>query len=173
MEPTVISSSKAHQQRTRSARKVSEQSSTQTSPSKRKDSLSRKDRISDDPDLEMAEKLAKAFRQKKERKEQEETPMLKFLRFHVRNLFHFPFATMLKGAVILTEEMVIEAMPAAWELLLEPNQDTASSSAAVFLMGSVKAQNYAFDIMQRALKNKDPDIRIGAIQRYQKFNFYL
>ncbi|XP_059219259.1 protein unc-80 homolog isoform X2 [Stomoxys calcitrans] len=166
LEPTVISSSKVNQQRPRSARKVSEQSSTQTSPSKRKDSLSRKDRISDDPDLEMAEKLAKAFRQEREKKEQEEPPILKFIRFHIRSLFHFPFATMLKGAVILTEEMVIEAMPAAWELLLETNQDTASASAAVFLMGSVKAQNYAFDIMQRALKNKDPDIRIGAIQRY-------
>ncbi|XP_058983127.1 protein unc-80 homolog isoform X4 [Musca domestica] len=167
LEPTVISSSKVHQQqRPRSARKVSEQSSTQTSPSKRKDSLSRKDRISDDPDLEMAEKLAKAFRQEREKKEQEEPPILKFIRFHIRSLFHYPFATMLKGAVILTEEMVIEAMPAAWELLLETNQDTASASAAVFLMGSVKAQNYAFDIMQRALKNKDPDVRIGAIQRY-------
>lgn len=166
LEPTVISSSKVHQQqRPRSARKVSEQSSTQTSPSKRKDSLSRKDRISDDPDLEMAEKLAKAFRQEREKKEQEEPPILKFIRFHIRSLFHFPFATMLKGAVVLTEEMVIEAMPAAWELLLESNQDTSSASAAVFLMGSVKAQNYAFDIMQRALKNKDPDVRIGAIQR--------
>lgn len=72
---------------------------------------------------------------------------------------------MLKGAVILTEEMVIEAMPAAWELLLDTNQDTASASAAVFLMGSVKAQNFAFDIMQRALKSKDPDVRIGAVQR--------
>ncbi|EDW38859.1 GL13705 [Drosophila persimilis] len=166
VEPTVISSSKPHTSRARSTRKVSEQSSTQTSPSKRKDSLSRKDRISDDPDLEMAEKLAKAFRQEKEKKLQEEPPILKFIRIHIRNLFHFPLATLLKGAVVLTEEMVIEAMPAAWELLLETNHDTATSSAAVFLMGSVKAQNFAFDIMQRALKHRDPDIRIGAIQRY-------
>ncbi|XP_030370602.1 protein unc-80 homolog [Scaptodrosophila lebanonensis] len=166
VEPTAVSSAKSHSSRPRSTRKVSEQSSTQTSPSKRKDSLSRKDRISDDPDIEMAEKLAKAFRQEKEKKLLEETPILKFLRFHIRSLFHFPLATMLKGAVVLTEEMVIEAMPAAWELLLETNHDTATSSAAVFLMGSVKAQNFAFDIMQRALKHKDPDIRIGAIQRY-------
>ncbi|XP_068157117.1 protein unc-80 homolog [Drosophila tropicalis] len=166
VEPLVINSSKTHSSRPRSTRKVSEQSSTQTSPSKRKDSLSRKDRISDDPDLEMAEKLAKAFRQEKEKKLQEEPPILKFIRIHIRNLFHFPLATMLKGAVILTEEMVIEAMPAAWELLLETNHDLSTTSAAVFLMGSVKAQNFAFDIMQRALKHKDPDIRIGAIQRY-------
>ncbi|XP_037944678.1 protein unc-80 homolog isoform X2 [Teleopsis dalmanni] len=166
VEPSTSAAAKAHQTRPRSARKVSEQSSTQTSPSKRKDSLCKRDRISDEPNVDMAEKLAKAFRQEKEKKDQEEPHILKFLRFHIRSLFHYPFATMLKGAVILTEEMVIEAMPAAWELLLEPNQDTASASAAVFLMGSVKAQNFAFDIMQRALKNKDPDIRIGAIQRY-------
>ncbi|XP_017847563.1 protein unc-80 homolog [Drosophila busckii] len=165
VEPTVISSAKSTA-RPRSTRKVSEQSSTQTSPSKRKDSLCRKDRISDDPDLEMAEKLAKAFRQEKEKKLQEEPPILKFIRIHIRNLFHFPLATMLKGAVVLSEELVIEAMPAAWELLLDTNHDTATSSAAVFLMGSVKAQNFAFDIMQRALKHKNPDIRIGAIQRY-------
>jgi len=42
-EATVITASKSSA-RTRSTRKVSEQSSTQTSPSKRKDSLSRKDR---------------------------------------------------------------------------------------------------------------------------------
>jgi len=122
-------------------------------------------RLSDDPDLDMAEKLARAFHKEKEKKIEEEPPMLKYVRFYVRSLFHFPFAIMLKGAVILTEEMIIEIMPSAWELLLDTNQDTASACAATFLMGSVKAQNFAFDIMQRALKNKDPDIRIGAIQR--------
>lgn len=113
----------------------------------------------------MAEKLAKAFRQEKEKKGQEEPPILKFIRNHVRKLFHFPMATLLKGAVILTDELVIEAMPTAWELLLESNQETSAACASLFLMGSVKAQNFAFDIMQRALKNKDPDVRIGAIQR--------
>ncbi|XP_039948637.1 protein unc-80 homolog isoform X7 [Bactrocera tryoni] len=168
VEPTapVSATSKSHQARPRSTRKVSEQSSTHTSPSKRKDSISRRDRISDDPDIEIAEKLADAFHQEKEKKEQDEPAILKYQRFYIRTLFHYPFATMLKGAVILTEEMVIEAMPAAWELLLDSNQDTASASAAVFLMGSVKAQNFAFDIMQRALKSKDPDVRIGAVQRY-------
>uniref|UniRef100_A0A1B0BUY8 Uncharacterized protein n=1 Tax=Glossina palpalis gambiensis TaxID=67801 RepID=A0A1B0BUY8_9MUSC len=177
LEPNTVFSTKNQQTRMRSGRKVSEQSSTQTSPSKRKDSLTRKDRISDDADMEIADKFAKAFRKEIDKKDREEMPILKFIRFHVRSLFHFPFATMLKGAVILTEEMIIEAMPAAWELLLETNQDAATTSAAVFLMGSVKAQNFAFDIMQRALKNKDPDIRIGAIQRYlvlwkNRFHFW-
>ena len=44
VEPHTSTSAKTHASRPRSARKVSEQSSTQTSPSKRKDSLSRKDR---------------------------------------------------------------------------------------------------------------------------------
>lgn len=33
-----------------------------------------------------------------------------------------PMATIIKGAAILSEEYFIDALPAAWELLLEPNQ---------------------------------------------------
>lgn len=86
---------------------------------------------------------------------------------HVRDLFHIPIATLVKAAAILTEEQFVEAIPAAWELLLETNQETAATSAAFFILGSVRAPNCASDIMQRALKHRDPNIKIGAILRYQ------
>lgn len=93
-------------------------------------------------------------------------PVLKYIKNHVRELFHMPMATIIKGAAILSEEYFIEALPAAWELLLETNQETAANSAALFIIASVRAPNFASDIMQRSLKHKDPDVRIGAILRY-------
>lgn len=95
------------------------------------------------------------------------TPVFKYIKNHVRNLFHFPMAALIKGAAILSEELFIEAIPAAWELLLETDQETAANSAALFIIASVRAPTFASDIMQRALKHKEPDVRIGAILRYE------
>lgn len=97
------------------------------------------------------------------------TPVFKYIKNHVRNLFHFPMAALIKGAAILSEELFIEAIPAAWELLLETDQETAANSAALFIIASVRAPTFASDIMQRALKHKDPDVRIGAILRSEFF----
>ncbi|XP_059612441.1 protein unc-80 homolog isoform X4 [Phlebotomus argentipes] len=149
----------------RHGRKVSDLSSSQTSPSRRKDSIPRKDKILHE-DIEAA--AAQATPKPEETAKRRETSlMLKYLKNHIREMFHIPIATLIKGAAILTEEQFIEAIPAAWELLLEPNQETAATSAAFFILGAVKAPNFVSDIMQKALKNKDPDIRIGAILRYQ------
>lgn len=48
--------------------------------------------------------------------------MLKYMKNHVRDLFHIPMAILIKSAAVLTEDLFIEAIPAAWELLLEKNQ---------------------------------------------------
>lgn len=73
---------------------------------------------------------------------------------------------LVKSAAILTEDLFVEAIPAAWELLLEKNQEIAATAAALYVIASVRAPNFASEIMQRALKNKDPNIRIEAILRY-------
>lgn len=93
--------------------------------------------------------------------------ILKYVKNHVRDLFHATFSTLLKGAVVLTEDQFIEIIPAAWELLLETNQETAATAAAFFILSSAKAASQASEIMQKALKHKDPNVRIGAILRYQ------
>lgn len=46
-------------------------------------------------------------------------------------------------------------------------QEIAATAAALYVIASVRAPNFASEIMQRALKHKDPDIRIQAILRYQ------
>lgn len=58
-----------------------------------------------------------------EKKNSEDNPViLKYIKNHVRDLFHIPMAILIKSAAILTEDLFIEAIPAAWELLLETNQ---------------------------------------------------
>lgn len=147
-------------------RKVSDQSSSQTSP-KRKESLGKKDRIiHDDATLNMPPKMTGSTTDSK-KSTAESTAIYKYIKNHVRSLFHFPAAALLKGAAILSEDLFVEAIPAAWELLLETDQETAANSAALFIIASVRAPSFASDIMQRALKHKDTNVRIGAILRYQ------
>lgn len=153
------------ERQSRGGRKVSDQSSSQTSPSRRKDSMTRRDKINLDDDGASA---ASILNQKQEAKKSKETPLiLKYIKNHIRDLFHVPMATILKGASIMTEEQFIEVVPSAWELLLEPDQELAAASASVFILGSVRAPSFTTEIMQKALKHKDPNVRIGAILRYQ------
>lgn len=97
----------------------------------------------------------------------ETSPILKYIRNHLREMFHVPMAALIKGAVILNEEQFVEGIPAAWELILEPNQEVSATAAAFFILASVKAPTCVSEIMQKALKNKEPQVRIGAILRYQ------
>ena len=106
--------------------------------------------------------------EKAEKKSTDETPiLLKYMKNHVRDLFHIPMAAMIKSAAVLTEDQFVEAIPVAWELLLEPNQEIAATAAALYIIASVRATNFASEIMQKALKHKDPNVRIDAILRYQ------
>lgn len=100
-------------------------------------------------------------------KKNETSAILKFIKNHIRDMFHIPLATLIKGAAILNEEQFVEGIPAAWELLLESNQETAAAAASFFILASVKAPKCVSDIMQKGLKHKDPNMRIGAILRYQ------
>lgn len=53
----------------------------------------------------------------------------------VKDVFHAPLATLLKGAVILTEENFADIVPVVWELLLEMNQEVAAAAASLFILG--------------------------------------
>lgn len=111
----------ARERRDRSrSRKVSDQSSSQTSP-KRKESLAKKDRIihDDASELNLPPKTASP---KENTSTADNSPVFKYIKNHVRTLFHFPMAALIKGAAILSEELFIEAIPSAWELLLETDQ---------------------------------------------------
>lgn len=149
----------------RGGRKVSDQSSSQTSPARRKESMSRRDKLLLDDDIVGCSVLNQKSDNSKKSKE---TPLiLKYIKNHIRDLFHIPMAALLKGAALMTEEQFIDIVPSAWELLLESDQELATAAAAVFVLGSVRASSCTTEIMTKALKHKDPNVRIGAILRYQ------
>lgn len=52
----------------------------------------------------------------------ENTAVYKYIKNHVRNMFHIPMAALIKGAATLNEEFFTEVIPIAWELLLETDQ---------------------------------------------------
>lgn len=54
-------------------------------------------------------------------------------RVQVMGLFHSPLSTLIKGIVVASEETLVEAMPIAWELLLEGDQQLAAVSGLLWV----------------------------------------
>ncbi|XP_044757175.1 protein unc-80 homolog [Coccinella septempunctata] len=168
------------------SRKISDQTSSQVSPIRRKDSVGKKDRIDknidpshfakfsskdsskDTPISASGSETAENDSAKKQSSSSEEPrPILKYLKTHVKDAFHAPLATLIKGAVILSEEQFVGIIPVAWELLLENNQEVAACAASLFILAAVKASHQVSDIMQHDLSNTDTKTRINAILRFQ------
>nr|CAD7425389.1 unnamed protein product [Timema monikensis] len=174
-------------------RKVSDQTSTQASPIRRKDSMGKRDRIErnidgphsgrllgshrdssrdiTDQDCERGRSLPRtmpSYKKKyQEEKPKEQPQVLKYIKAHVREIFHTPLAILVKGAVVLSEEHFVDILPVAWELLLESNQELAAVAASLFILAAVKAPNQAMGHMHHGLHHQDPAVRINAILRFQ------
>ncbi|KOC65753.1 Protein unc-80 like protein, partial [Habropoda laboriosa] len=99
--------------------------------------------------------------------EKENSAILKYLKTQVKDIFHAPLATLVKGAVVMTEELFVEVLPVAWELLLESNQEVAASAASLFIVAAVRAPNQASELMHYGLQHTNTSIRINAILRFQ------
>ncbi|KAG5895326.1 hypothetical protein JTB14_000598 [Gonioctena quinquepunctata] len=161
-------------------RKVSDQTSSNVSPIKRKDSVGKKDRIDRNLDgSQMGKSTKESSRDIAEsdagydakstsgKKLLEPTPILKYIKTQVKDAFHAPLAALLKGAVILTDEHFLEIIPVAWELLLESSQEVTACAASLFILGAVKAPQQVSDIMQHGLSHPECAVRINAILRFQ------
>ncbi|XP_077556955.1 unc80, NALCN channel complex subunit isoform X2 [Haemaphysalis longicornis] len=97
----------------------------------------------------------------------EEHPMLKYLKTQVMSLFHSPLSMLIKGTVVASEETFTEAMPIAWELLLEGDQQLSAVAAVVFILAAVKAPEHASELLGRELKSDDTTQKINALLRFQ------
>ncbi|EEC09386.1 hypothetical protein IscW_ISCW007182, partial [Ixodes scapularis] len=91
----------------------------------------------------------------------------KCARAQVMGLFHSPLSTLIKGIVVASEETLVEAMPIAWELLLEGDQQLAAVSAVTFILAAVKAPEHASELVSRELKSEDTTQRVNALLRFQ------
>ncbi|EFN65650.1 Uncharacterized protein KIAA1843 [Camponotus floridanus] len=167
------------------SRKISEQTSTQVSPVRRKDSLGRKieknldgsqsgrstqrDSSKDlaEQDSERGKESSKKNTNDDVEEDKEPPPILKYVKTQVKDAFHSPLATLVKGAVVMTEDLFVEVLPVAWELLLESNQEVAASAAALFIISAVRAPNQASDLMHKGLQHSNSSVRINAILRFQ------
>ncbi|XP_043793963.1 protein unc-80 homolog isoform X2 [Apis laboriosa] len=167
------------------SRKVSEQASTQVSPVRRKDSVGKKYKVEKNMEGSQSGKLAQrdsskdlADQDSEKGKEsskkssigeadKENSAILKYLRTQVKDVFHAPLATLVKGAVVMTEELFMDVLPVAWELLLEANQEVAASAASLFIVAAVRAPNQASELMHHGLRHNSTSVRINAILRFQ------
>ncbi|KAF5273419.1 hypothetical protein FQA39_LY07436 [Lamprigera yunnana] len=163
-------------------RKVSDLTSSQVSPIRRKDSMAKRDRIDKNLNGSQMSKLASKDSSKdlvdsdieremgasgSDDKPKEPPQILKYIKTQVKDGFHSPFAVLLKGAVIMTEENFLDIMHVAWEFLLEWNQEVAACAASLFILCSVKVPQQVSDLMHQGLSNSDPSIRINSVLRFQ------
>ncbi|XP_072743186.1 protein unc-80 homolog isoform X2 [Anoplolepis gracilipes] len=169
------------------SRKVSDQTSTQVSPVRRKDSVGRKYKIEKnldgsqsgrstqrDSSKDLAEQDSERGKESSKKitdddvEEDKEPPLiLKYIKAQVKDAFHATLATLIKGAVVMTEDLFVEVLPVAWELLLESNQEVAASAAALFIISAVRAPNQASELMHKGLQHSSSSVRINAILRFQ------
>ncbi|XP_034937651.1 protein unc-80 homolog isoform X5 [Chelonus insularis] len=172
------------------SRKVSDQTSAQVSPVRRKDSVGKKFKIDKsldggsqsgrltginrdsskdlaDQDSERTGPSIKKFGEDDEEHDKEPPPILNYIKMQVKNAFHAPIATLVKGAVVMSEDLFIDVLPIAWELLLESNQEVAASAASLFIIAAVRAPNQASELMHQGLQHSNPSHRINAILKFQ------
>ncbi|KAK4883609.1 hypothetical protein RN001_006928 [Aquatica leii] len=161
-------------------RKVSDQTSSQVSPIRRKDSMAKRDKIDKNLNGSQMSKLTSKDSSKDfadsdlerdtcggDDKPKDQPQILKYIKTQVKDGFHSPLAALLKGAVIMTEENFLDVMHVAWEFLLEWNQEVAACAASLFILCSVKVPQQVSELMHRGLSNSDPTIRINSVLRFQ------
>ncbi|VEN63286.1 unnamed protein product, partial [Callosobruchus maculatus] len=160
------------------SRKVSDQTGSTVSPIRRKDSVGRKDKIDKNLDSSLPGKNASKESSRdvldpegsetKRKGDEEKTkcdppPILRYIHAYVKDSFHAPLATLIKGAAVLPEDQFPEIIPVAWQLLLEANQEVAACAASIFILAAVKAPQQVSDIMQHGLSHPMCSVRINAI----------
>ncbi|KAI1307248.1 Protein unc-80 -like protein [Halotydeus destructor] len=91
---------------------------------------------------------------------------LKYVKTHVKGLFHNPISLLIKSALILQPPVFVELLVISWELLKEEDQHMAATAAAGFIISSVKSPDYATELLNKELNNEDPVLRIKAINKF-------
>lgn len=96
----------------------------------------------------------------------DEIPCYKYLKSHVKSLFHNPMSLLLKGALVLQPHMFVELLVLSWELLTESDQHVATTAAAGFIVSAVRSPEYATELLNKELTADEPLQRIRAINKF-------
>ncbi|KZC08559.1 Protein unc-80 like protein, partial [Dufourea novaeangliae] len=129
--------------------------------------LTQRDSSKDVADQDSEKGIESSKKSGEDEAEKESPAILKYIKTQVKNVFHAPLATLVKGAVVMTEELFVDVLPVAWELLLESNQEVAASAASLFIVAAVRAPNQASELMHHGLQHSVASVRINAILRFQ------
>lgn len=96
----------------------------------------------------------------------EDVAPLKYLKNQVKGLFQSPFSLLIKSTLILPHHFFIEQLVLSWELLLQEQQDLASTAAVGFIIASIKCPDHAKELVKKELQHEDPVMRITAIIKF-------
>ncbi|XP_063871430.1 protein unc-80 homolog isoform X10 [Scylla paramamosain] len=177
----------------KTGRKASEQG--HGSPLKRKESFARRDKIDRSVDIsdvlsklghhqgsavhlskdtidtdgdgkDMSKDIANKKEDKKHPKKGD-TPIMKYIKTQVMGLSHAPLSLVCKAVAVMSEDVLLDAVPQAWEMLLEYENEVSATAAVVFILAGVRVPAHTSDIMTRELTHPDPNTRLNAILRFQ------
>ncbi|XP_042889771.1 protein unc-80 homolog isoform X4 [Penaeus japonicus] len=178
------------------SRKASEQGGgSHGSPLKRKESLSRRDKVDRsvdisavlsrlghhqgsavhlskdtiDTDGEGGKEATKDSNKEEEKLKPKkgDTPIIRYMKTQVMGLSHSPLSVVCKAAAVMTEDLLLDVVPQAWEQLLEHDNEVTATAAVVFILAGVRVPVHTSDIMTRELTHPDPCTRLNAILRFQ------
>ncbi|PIK46542.1 hypothetical protein BSL78_16606 [Apostichopus japonicus] len=82
------------------------------------------------------------------------------------NPYIAPMEILCKAAPLLSDELLADAVPLAWEVLLDDCQQLASAAAAMVLICAVKIPDQVTSLMVAEMQHFDAGMRVDAIQRF-------
>ncbi|XP_042207937.1 protein unc-80 homolog isoform X3 [Homarus americanus] len=96
-----------------------------------------------------------------------DTMIMKYMKTQVMGLSHAPLSVVCKAVAVMSEDLLLDVVPQAWELLLEHDNEVTATAAVTFILAGVRVPIYASDVMTRELTHPDPNTRLNAILRFQ------
>ncbi|XP_071839173.1 protein unc-80 homolog isoform X3 [Apostichopus japonicus] len=96
----------------------------------------------------------------------EDSPTMKYMKTQAVNPYIAPMEILCKAAPLLSDELLADAVPLAWEVLLDDCQQLASAAAAMVLICAVKIPDQVTSLMVAEMQHFDAGMRVDAIQRF-------
>jgi len=95
-----------------------------------------------------------------------QSPSLKYINNQVKDLFHTPISTLIKGFLNLKQNCLKSIMTLSWRMMLETNQNISSTCSVAFILCTFKCPEFASEIINKDLQSTEPMHRIKAINKF-------